>query len=104
MLTFATSLGVGLKPDLHLLLRQQCRDVAERFLRAVLVVTILCREAVLYSRDFLTRLVVGPRSRSHQPQHVAAFLEQVLLDRLAHARVAVERELLALLVRDHRLA
>src|SRR5688572_132626 len=87
-----------------LLLRQQCRDVAERFLSAVLVVTILRREAVLHRRNFLTRLVVRPRRGSHQPQYIAALLEQVLLDRLAHARVAVEGELLAGLVRDHGLA
>src|ERR1044071_8355482 len=46
-------------------LGEQGGYVAERFLRAVLVVTILSSEAFLNRRNFLTRLVVGSRSRSH---------------------------------------
>src|SRR5688572_1281526 len=87
-----------------LLLRQQCGHVVERFLRAVLVVAIFLDEALLHRRDLVLGLVVGPRLRRHEPQYVAALLEQVLLDGLVQARVIVERELLAGLERDHRLA
>src|SRR5690606_7547942 len=90
--------------DVALLLRQQRGDVTQRFLRAVLVVTILGNEPLLYHRNLLTRLFVRPRRRGHETQHVAAFLEEVLLDRLAHACVARKLELLARLEGDHRLA
>src|SRR5580704_2294559 len=63
-----------------LLLGQQCRDVAQRFLGAVLIVTILLDESLLDHGYLLPRLIIGPRGRGHQPQHVAALLEQVLLD------------------------
>src|SRR5258708_6595912 len=87
-----------------LLLREQRGDVTQRFLGAVLVVAVFADEALLHHRDLLAGFVVRARRRSHQPQHVAPLLEQVLLDGLAHARVARELELLAGLERHHGLA
>src|ERR1700739_474082 len=87
-----------------LLLREQRRDVAEGFLGAVLVVAVLAHQALLHHRDLLARFLVGTRGQLHEPQHVAALLEQVLLDCFAHARMARELELLAGLERHHRLA
>src|ERR1700761_3344843 len=62
----------------HLLLCQQCRDVAQRFLGTVLVVAILLDQSLLNHGYLLPRLIVGARGRSHEPQHIAALLEQVL--------------------------
>src|SRR6185437_8717124 len=87
-----------------LLLREESRDVAQRFLGAVLVVAVFLHQAFLHHRDLLTCIVVGPRRRGHEAQHVPALLEQVLLDRLAHARMAHKLELLPGLERHHRLA
>src|ERR1700756_1719300 len=91
-------------PRAPLLLGEQRRDVAERLLGAVLVVAVFGDQALLHDRDLLTRVLVRARGRGHQPQHVAALLEQVLLDRLAHPRVARELELLARLEGHHGLA
>src|SRR5690606_4730190 len=88
----------------RLLLGQEGRDAAERFLRAVLVVAVIPHEPLLHDRDLLPRFLVRPRRRRDEPEHVAALLEEVLLDRLAHPGVARELELLAGLERDHRLA
>ena len=72
----------------RLLLRKQRRDVAQRLLRAVLVVTVFADQPLLHHGDLLPRFLIRPRGGGHEPQHVAALLEQILLDRLAHARVA----------------
>src|SRR5580765_5853143 len=85
------------------LLRQQRRYVVEGFTGAVRVVAVLVDEALLDHGNLLPRLVVGTRGRAHQAQHVAALLEQVLLDRVVQRRVRVERELLAALEGAHRL-
>src|SRR5690606_42123057 len=87
-----------------LLLSQQSRDVAQRFLRAVLVVAIILHEPLLHDRDLLLRSLAGTRSRRDEAKHVATLLEEILLDRLAHACVARELELLSGLEGDHRLA
>src|SRR5579864_8520789 len=87
-----------------LLLGQERGDVAERLFGTVLIVAVFSHHALLHHRDLLARLIVRPRGRGHQPQHVAALLEQVLLDRFAHACVAGELELLPRLEGHHRLA
>src|SRR5690349_13728553 len=84
-------------------LRQQRGHVVERLAGAVAVVAILVDQALLHHRDLLPRLVVRPRRRGDEAQHVAALLEQVLLDRVVQRRVRVEGELLAALVGAHRL-
>src|SRR5215831_5262418 len=87
-----------------LLLREQCGYVAQGLLGAVLVVPVLGDETLLHHGDLLPGVLIGPGGRGHEPQHVAALLEQVLLDRLAHARMARELEFLALLEGHHGLA
>src|SRR3989442_4760743 len=87
-----------------LFLREQRRYVVERLARAVRVVGVLVDQALLDHRDLLARLVVRACRRGDQAQHVAAALEEILLDRVVQRRVAVERELLAALVGAHRLA
>src|SRR5678815_3412962 len=64
------------------LLRQQGGDVVERLARAVRVVAVLVDQALLHHGDLLPRLVVRARGRAHQAQHVAALLEEILLDRV----------------------
>src|SRR5690606_8083659 len=86
------------------LLGQQGRDVAQRFLRAVLVIAVILHQPLLYDGDLLLCFLVRSCRRRNEPQHVSPLLEQILLDRLAHPRVARELELLAGLERDHRLA
>src|SRR5258706_5391732 len=85
-------------------LGEQRRHVVERLAGAVRVVAVLVDQALLHHRDLLPRLVVGAGRRAHQAQHVAALLEEILLDRVVQRRVAVERELLAALEGAHRLA
>src|SRR6185312_13951408 len=87
-----------------LLLREESRDVAQCLLGAVLVVAVFLHQTLLHDGDLLACLIVRPRGRGHEPQHVPPLLEQILLDRLAHARVARELEFLSSLERDHRLA
>ena len=87
-----------------LLLRKQCRDIAQRFLRAVLVITILSNETLLNDRDLLSRIIVRARRGGHQSQNIATLLKQVLLDCLAHARMTRELELLARLEGHHGFA
>src|SRR5580658_8781029 len=82
------------------LCEERC-DVTERFLGAVLVVTIFCYQPLLDHRDLLAGILIGPRRRSDEPQHVATLLEQVLLDGFAHAGVARKLEFLARLESDH---
>src|SRR5580658_1034925 len=82
-----------------LFLREQRGHVAQGLLGTVLVVAVFAHQALLHHRDLLARVIVGARGRSDQPQHVAALLEQVLLDRLAHARVTRQLEFLARLER-----
>src|SRR5690606_32071142 len=89
---------------LVLLLREERRDVAQRLFRTVFVVTVFGRQSFLNRGYLSARLVIRPRRRRDQPQHVATLLEQVLFDGFAHARMAVERELLADLVGHHGLA
>src|SRR5262249_22895708 len=88
----------------RLLLGQQGGYIAQRFLRAVLVVAVFADQALLYDGDFLARVLIGSRSRGHQAQHIAPLFEQVLLDGLAHARMARELELLSGLEGHHGLA
>src|SRR5215207_7171807 len=85
-------------------LRKQRGDVAQRFLGAVLVIAVFGNQTLLHHRYFLPRFIVRPRGRGDEPQHVAAFFEQILLDGLAHASVARQFELLAGLERHHGLA
>src|SRR6185312_3088812 len=87
-----------------LLLCEQSRDVAQCYFRTVLVVAVFSDESLLHDRDLLPCFLIGPRSRSDEPQNVAALIEQILLDGLAHARVAHQLELLAGLESHHRLA
>src|SRR5215470_12231214 len=87
-----------------LLLGEQRGHVVERLPRAMLVVGIVVDEALGDRRDLLLRLLLGPGGGGDQPEHVAPLLEEVLRDGVVERRVGVERELLAALVRPHRLA
>src|SRR5882672_931087 len=87
-----------------LLLRQEGGDVVQGLFGAVFVVAVFADQALLYGGDLLARFIIRTGGRSDQPQDVAAFLEQVLLDRFMHAGVTVQRELLAGLESDHGLA
>src|SRR5579862_1596764 len=87
----------------QLLLREQCRNIAERLFRAVFVITVLRHEALLHDRNLLSRVLVRPSRRGDEPQHIATLFEQILLDGLAHARVAGELELLTGLEGHHGL-
>src|SRR5262245_47868539 len=87
-----------------LLLREQRCHIAQRLFRAMLVITVLGNETLLHDRDLLSRILVRPSRRRDESQHVATLFEQILLNRLAHARVAGELELLAGFEGDHRLA
>src|SRR5919197_5302018 len=80
---------------------EQRGDVVKRLASAVRVVPVLVHEALLPHGDLLPGLVIGPRGRAHQPQHVAPALEQILLHRVVQRRVRIQRELLAALVRAH---
>src|SRR5919108_410266 len=71
------------------LLCEEGGHVVQRLARAVRVVAVLVDEPLLHHGDFLPRLLVGPRAGAHQTQHVAALLEQVLLDCVVQRRVAV---------------
>src|SRR5690606_1210850 len=86
------------------LLGQQSRDVAQRFLRAVLIIAVILYQPFLNYGNLLLGFLVRPCRRRDEPQHVSPLLKQILLDGLAHARVARELELLSGLERDHRLA
>src|SRR5580704_5860945 len=88
----------------YLLLCEQCCDVTQCLFCAVLVVAVFADETLLNDGNFLARVVVGASRRGHESQYVTTLLEQVLLDRLAHARVTDELELLAGLESDHGLA
>src|SRR6185436_12512616 len=55
-----------------LLLCEQCRHVAQRFLGTVFVITIFTDQTLLNHRDLLPRVVVRPSRGRHQTQHVAA--------------------------------
>src|SRR5579863_2832014 len=72
------------------LLRQQRRDVVQSLLCTVFVVTVFGDQPLLYSGDFLLCVIVGARAGGDQTQNVAAFREQILLDRFVHARVPVQ--------------
>src|SRR5829696_2829147 len=85
-------------------LRKQRGDVAQRFFGAVLVVAVFVNQTLLHHRYLLPRLIIRPRGGSDEPQHVAAFFEQILLDGLAHTGVARQFELLTGLERHHGLA
>src|SRR5579871_188196 len=87
-----------------LLLRQQSGHVIQCLLCAVLVVTVLLDQSLLDHGNLLSCLIVWPCGRGYESQHVAPLLEQVLLDRLTHPRMARQSELLSGLERDHRLA
>src|SRR5690242_2472994 len=84
-------------------LGEQRRHVVQRLAGAMAVVAVLVHQALLHHRDLLARLVVRARRRGDEPQHVAALLEEILLDRVVQRRVRVEGELLAALVGAHRL-
>src|SRR3954470_17182741 len=84
-------------------LGEQRGDVIQRFAGAVRVVAILVHQALLHHGDLLPGLVIRTGGRADQPQHVAPALEEVLLHRVVQGCVRVERELLAALVRAHRL-
>src|SRR6266404_958607 len=85
-------------------LREERGHVVERLASAVRVVPVLVHQALLHHGDLLPRLVIGARGRGHQAQYVAPAFEQVLLHRVVQRGVRVERELLAALVRAHRLS
>src|SRR5215472_5613921 len=87
-----------------LLLCQQRRHIAQRLLGAVLVVSVLLHQPLLHHRNLLACFLVGAGGRGHEAQDVPPLLEEVLLDRLAHARVADQLEFLARLEGHHRLA
>src|SRR6185503_16808515 len=87
-----------------LLLCKQCRHVAQRLLGTVLVITVLTDQPLLNNGNLLPGVFVRPCRGRHQSQHIAAFFEQILLDRLTHARVARQLELLACLEANHGLA
>src|SRR5262249_23187557 len=87
-----------------LLLRHQRCHIAQCFFGTVLIVTILAHETLLDYGDLLPRILVRPRCRGHQPEYIAALFEEILLDGLAHARVACELELLPGLESHHGLA
>src|SRR5260370_29001243 len=91
-------------PTAPLLLGEERGDVAERLLGTVLVVAVLADQALLYHGDLLARVIVRTRGGGYQAQHVAALLEQVLLDSLAHPGMTDELELLARLKGHHGLA
>src|SRR5262249_55252313 len=84
-------------------LREQRSDVVERLASAVRVVPVLVHEALLHHGDLLPRFLVRPRRRAYQAQDVAPAFEQILLDCVMQRSVRIERELLAALVRAHRL-
>src|SRR5574342_246011 len=83
------------------LLRQESGHVVHRLLGAVLVVAVVLDEPLLHRGDLLLRLFVGARPRRDQPQNFPPLLEQVLLDGVVQAGVAVQAELLTGLERHH---
>src|SRR6185369_13042892 len=61
-----------------LLLCEQCRHVAQRFLCTVFVITVFADQPLLDHRDLLPGVVIRPGGGGNEPQHVATFLEQIL--------------------------
>src|SRR3954463_1948914 len=84
--------GVSAAIRIMSFLGEQAGHVVQRFAGAVRVVAVLVDQPLLDHRDLLAGLVVGPGARGDQAQHVAALLEEVLLNRVVQRRVAVEGE------------